>query len=67
MGDFLDRLKSRKFLLAVFGVIFLFVTDILQIPLDAATVNGLIQLFLGYILAEGAADVTERYVAGKKD
>lgn len=59
MSDFTDRLKSRKFLLAVFGLVFAFLTDILGVQIDPNTWNTVITLILGYITAEGAKDVID--------
>lgn len=60
MSDFTDRLKSRKFLLAVFGAIGLFLTDVLEIPISPETWTAIVSLILSYIAAEGLADVVTR-------
>lgn len=60
MGDFVDRLKSRKFLLAIFGVIFLFITEVVGFNISSEVWNWIMTLILGYIGVEGVADVVER-------
>lgn len=60
MGDFVDRLKSRKFLLAVFDVIFLLITEILQFPISVETMTAIQTIIFAYIGAEGIADVVSR-------
>lgn len=61
MSEFTDRLKSRKFLLAVFGLIGVFLTEVLGIPLSQEAWNSIVSIILGYIAAEGVADTVERY------
>ena len=51
MADFLERLTSRKFLLAVAGVIYL---------LAVGEQNLATYLMMGYLAAEGLPDVASR-------
>ncbi len=61
MGDFVNRLKSRKFLLALFACIGAFLTEVLGINISPEAWQTIVTLILGYIAAEGAADAVERY------
>jgi len=65
MGDFADRLKSRKFLLAVFDVIFLVVTDVFQIPISLEVMAAIQTIIFAYIGVEGFADIVTRAKAKK--
>lgn len=55
INDFLKRITSRKFLMAVTAVLtFVFADDL---GLDADTKNQLLVLILGYIGVEGLKDI----------
>ena len=58
MNEFLLRLTSRKFILAVVTFLLFVFADKLQI--DAETKRYILTTFLGYIGVEGINDVTSK-------
>jgi len=59
MNDFVSRLTSRKFLLAVFGLVTILFGDNLNLTPDQ--INGIIQVIIAFTAAEGLADAVTRY------
>lgn len=59
MNDLIARFTSRKFLLAIFGVVTVFFSDALSITPDQQ--NAIITLIIAFTAAEGVADVVTRY------
>jgi len=57
MRPFIERMKSRKFLLAVANVLFIFINEILQQPIDPeaywAVTGGLIAFIVGESYVDG--------------
>ena len=60
MGDFIERLKSRKFLLALSTFAFTVVTVIFEINVSLETWAAILTPIIGYIAVEGAADYVTR-------
>lgn len=60
MGEFADRLKSRKFLLAAGTFALAVLTDIFGVSISPDTWNVILTTVIGFIAVEGAADVAER-------
>lgn len=60
MGDFLDRLKSRKFLLALGGFAFTVVTVLLELNVSVEQWTAIWGLIVSYIAVEGVADAVTR-------
>jgi hypothetical protein len=54
-----EKLKSRKFLTTVAGIITVIANDLFDLGLDGDTILALVTLVAGYVLGEG-------YVDGKK-
>lgn len=65
MSDWTDRLKSRKFLIAIFGTLFVFLTEVIGVNISTEAWNAIVTLIIGYIGIEGAADVVDRYGTAK--
>lgn len=61
MGDILSRLSSRKFLLAMSEFLFVVITELAGITISAEAWTVITTVVLGYIAAEGTADVVERF------
>ena len=59
-AEFIVRLTSRKFLVAIGGIV-LIATGVLT----SDQVNQVLGLIVAYITAEGAADVADRYSSNK--
>ena len=53
----LVKLASRKFLLAVTSILYIVLTQILEIEIDAETFDSLVQIVLAFIIGEGLVDV----------
>jgi hypothetical protein len=58
MNDFLTRLTSRKFLLALLGIVTVFFKDSLALTQDQIT--AIVALIVAFTAAEGTADVFAR-------
>jgi len=59
MNDLVSRLTSRKFLLAVFGLITILFGD--NLHLSPEQIEGIIQVIIAFTAAEGLADAVTRY------
>mgnify|MGYP003574951573 CR=1 FL=1 len=55
----MEKLKSRKFLTTVAGVITVIANDMFDLGLDGETILALVTLVAGYVVGQG-------YVDGKK-
>ena len=55
-----QKLTSRKFWLVILAAVLLVLNDGLGLGVDAETLTLLVKIILGYVLAEGAADVVSR-------
>lgn len=55
----MKKLLSRKFLTGVFTILFIILTQLLEIPVDETAYNTLVGVAIAYILGES-------YVDGKK-
>lgn len=60
MSDFLQRLKSRKFLLALGLAILVFANSMFDLGLTNEEMQNMVAVVIAYIAAEGAADTVER-------
>lgn len=60
MGDFVNRLKSRKFLLALGTFAFAVLTDVFGLDISPDTWTIIITTVISFIAVEGAADAIER-------
>ncbi len=60
MGDFINRLKSRKFLMALGGFLFTVVTVVFEINVSPEQWTALWTFILSFIVPEGIADIIER-------
>lgn len=60
MSEWTDRLKSRKFLLALGTFGFAILTDVFGLNISPETWSTILTVVLGYIGIEGAADIAER-------
>lgn len=58
-SDLLSRLTSRKFLLAVFGLIIILLQG--KVNLTPEQVESMVQVIIAFTAAEGVADVVTRY------
>lgn len=56
--------KSRKLIIFAVAVAVLVVNDLFGSPLDGATVEMLIQLSIGWLVAQGVADVNWQEIKG---
>ena len=65
MGDFIDRLKSRKFLLTIFGVILELCNYVFELNIPEDVFWGIVTFILGFVVVEGAADVVTRAKASE--
>lgn len=54
--DWMTRLKSRKFLLAVFNLIFVILNEVLQAPVDRQAYLAVTGGIVAYIAGEGYVD-----------
>lgn len=61
MDSLLERIKSRKFILAVVSAIIVLANDGLGWNLPEETITSFVLLILGFIFTEGAADVVSRF------
>jgi len=61
MVDWKQKLTSRKFWMVVVGAVFLVLNQGLNLGLDEETITAFIYLILGYVFAEGAADIVSRF------
>lgn len=59
MNDLVSRLTSRKFLLAVFGLVTILFGESLKLTQDQ--IEGIIQVIIAFTAAEGLADAVTRY------
>jgi hypothetical protein len=59
MNDLIARLTSRKFLLAIFGVVTVFFSDKFNITPDQQ--DAIVTLIITFTAAEGVADAVTRY------
>lgn len=57
--DLIARLTSRKFLLAVFGVISVFLKDTFELSADQ--IDAIVTVIIAFTAAEGVADAVTRY------
>jgi hypothetical protein len=62
MKDLLERFTSRKFLLAIVGIVTVFFKDTLH--LSPEQIEAVVTLIIAFTAAEGAADVVTRYTEG---
>ena len=53
----MNKLKSRKFILAVASLLFVVLTDLLGVKVDEQTFNTIVMLVASYIVGQGAVDV----------
>ena len=60
MNDFIKRLQSRKFLLAVGFGIFVAVNKYFELGMGAEEMNKILFAVLAYIGAEGSADIVKQ-------
>lgn len=60
MIDWKARLTSRKFWMVVVGSVFVILNEGLGLDLPEESITQVIYLILGFVLAEGAADVVSR-------
>lgn len=58
-NDFLNRLTSRKFLLALVGLITVFFND--KFNLTPEQIDAVVTLIVAFTAAEGVADAVTRY------
>lgn len=56
----LEKLKSRKFLLALAGALLFLLNDQLGWGMSRETLDGILKFFGLFILAEGGADIATR-------
>jgi len=61
MGELLDKLRSRKFLLALFGCVGAFLTEVLGVNITPEAWSAIVSLIISYIAVEGVADIVQRY------
>ncbi|HEX8196364.1 MAG TPA: hypothetical protein VF571_09265 [Pyrinomonadaceae bacterium] len=59
MNDLIARLTSRKFLLAIFGVVTVFFSDTFNITPDQQ--DAIVTFIITFTAAEGVADAVTRY------
>jgi uncharacterized membrane protein HdeD (DUF308 family) len=59
MNDLISRLSSRKFLLALLGIVVVFFRDSLHLGTDA--IQAITALIISFTAAEGVADAVTRY------
>lgn len=59
MNDLLARFTSRKFLLALFGLVTILFGD--KLHLTSEQIEGVIQVIIAFTAAEGLADAVTRY------
>ena len=55
----MDKLKSRKLLMAVGAVLIILVTDVFGLNIDEATLRQVVTVIVGYIVGQGAVDVAK--------
>lgn len=60
MKEFLKRLSSRKFLLALMFGVLVFTNRYFELGLNQEDMNQIVKAVLGFIFAEGAGDVVSR-------
>ena len=56
MRPLVERLKSRKFLLAIFNLIFIVINEIMQRPIDADAYYAITGGIIAFILGESYVD-----------
>ena len=61
MKDFLARLSSRKFILAVVAGLVIFLNEAYDLGLDLGAIKEMVKVVLGFILVEGVADTVRAY------
>jgi len=59
MNDLLARFTSRKFLLALLGIVVVFFKDALNLSTEA--IQAITSLIIAFTAAEGVADAVTRY------
>lgn len=52
----LEKFKSRKFLIALAGVVIFVLNDVLGLHFDVQTVSGIVGSIIAYIVGEGIVD-----------
>jgi len=52
-----NPLKSRKFWMAVFGVVFVLITETFEIEIPEDAYWAIVSVIIGYIIGESAVDV----------
>ena len=60
MNEFIKRLQSRKFLLALGFGVFVAVNKYFELNMSDEEMNQILIAFLGFIAAEGSADVVKQ-------
>ena len=53
----LEKLKSRKLLMAVGAVLIILVNDVLGLNINEATLQQVVVIVVGFIVGQGAVDV----------
>lgn len=59
MNDLISRFTSRKFLLALLGIVVVFFKDALHLTTDS--IQAITALIIAFTAAEGVADAVTRY------
>lgn len=67
MSELRGRLTSRKFLIAVAGIAYALVSEVLGTITPAEAIDAMRTVALAYIAAEGAADVVGRIGSSSSD
>ena len=62
----MSKLKSRKFLLAIASILFIVITDMLNIAIDKEAYFSIVATVIGYILAEGHIDAKREQAKGEQ-
>ena len=60
MNNFIKRLQSRKFLLAVGFGVFVAVNKYFELGMGDKEIEMILKAFIGYLVAEGSADVVRQ-------
>ena len=60
MNNFIKRLQSRKFLLAVGFGVFVAVNKYFELGMGDKEIEMILKAFIGYLVAEGSADVVKQ-------
>ena len=62
----MDKLRSRKFWIAIVGGLLIILNDQFGWGLDEASVNQFVTIAVGYILGQGAVDAVSANAEAKK-